>query len=712
MNELVSQADNYQEEEIDLRDLWRVVLKHSRSILGIGFACGMIATLVAFNMTPIYRSTASIMIQTERPKILSLDDMVKAQQGSQADYYQTQAEILKSRELAEKVAKKLDLIANLLMDPRRKKPAFWKKWLAFAKGSGMTDQKAMKLVVEEVRKGLTIGLVRNSQIINISFDSPDKLLAAAIPNALAEAYIDNDLEARVEMTQKANAWLTQRMGGLRKRLEESEHALQDYREQANIVDTKGIALNGAGKQLDQISVDLIAARQRLAEAETANDQVKVLQGQPISAYESIPAVLKNALFQQAKENESKAEQKVAELSQRYGRLHPKMIAAQSDLRAAKENLRLQVNAVVGAIQKEYEMAKANEFAAEQAQGRMRSDIQNISKKEFQLNVLQRDVDSNRQLYDLFMNRAKETNVGADLQSTVARVVDSAIPSDFPVKPKKKLIVALAMVAGLFIGTLLAFFMEYLDNTIKNGEDVERKLGANLLGMVGIIDRAEPARTFIEDPNSVFSESIRSIRTGILLSALDDPHKVLMITSSAPQEGKSTLSTNLAFALGQMKRVLLIDADLRNPSLGKTLSDDPSAPGLLEYLTGDAQIAECIHKTGNPNVSLIPSGRLLTNPLELLSSKRFEDLIGRLGELFDMIVIDSPPVGAVSDALVLSRHAHAVVYVVKADETPGQSALDGIKRLREIKAPLLGVVLNKVEMKASGKYGYGYRYAAA
>jgi capsular exopolysaccharide synthesis family protein len=708
----IALTGQYEEEEIDLLELLRVVIKHRWSILGLAFSFGLIATLVAFNMTPIYRSTATIMVRTERPKILSIDDVVNAQQGSLADYYQTQAEILKSREIAEKVVKKLDLVDNPVMDPRRKKPAFWKKWLAFAKGEEMTQQKAAKIVVDELRSGLNVNLVRNSQIVNISFDSPDKQLAAEIPNALAEAYIDNDMEARVEMTQKANAWLTQRMGGLRRKLESSEQALQAYREQANIVDTKGIALNGAGKQLDQISVDLIAARQRLAEAETAYDQVNALQGQPISAFESIPAVLKNALFQQAKENESKAEQTVAELSQRYGRLHPKMIAAQSSLKSAKENLVTQVNAVVGAIHKEYEMAKANEIAAEQAQGRMRSDIQNMSKKEFQLNVLQRDVDSNRQLYDLFMNRAKETNIGADLQSTVARIIDSAIPADFPVKPKKKLIVALAVLSGIFLGTLLAFLLEYLDNTVKRGEDVEKKLGSNLLGMVGIIDKGEPARNFIEDPNSEFSEEMRSIRTGVLLSSLDAPHKVLMVTSSIPQEGKSTLSMNLAFALGQMKKVLLIDSDLRRPSLGKTLSDDPNAPGLLEYLAGSAQISACIHRTSDPNVFLMPSGKLMTNPLELLSSRRFGELVGRLKEIYDMIVIDSPPVAAVSDALVLSKHADAVIYVVKADDTSSKLALSGIKRLREINAPVLGVVLNRVDLKEVREYGYGYRYAPA
>lgn len=700
-----------QEEEFDLLVYWRTLVKHRWSIIGLAFAAGLLATLIAYNMTPIYRSAASIMIQTEKAKILSIEDIYNGQQTGE-DFFNTQVEVLKSRDLAERVVKKLDLVNNPVMDPRQVKPPFWKKWLLSETVKPISDIEATKIVTAEFEGGLTIEPVVNSQIIKISYDSPDKKLAAEIPNALAEAYIESDLEAKVQMTQKANSWLTQRMGELRAKLEASEQALQSYREQANIVDTKGIALNGAGKQLDEISSNLINARQRLSEAESAYNQVRNLNGQPLAAYESVPAVLKNALFLQAKDAESKAEQKVAELSQRYASLHPKMIAAQSDLKAAKDNLRMQIDAVVGAIQKEYEMAKANEVAAQRAQGQVRSDIQVTSKKEFQLNVLQRDVDSNRQLYELFMNRAKETNVGASLQSTIARIIDPSIVSDRPFKPQKGLIVGVAIVLGLMLGVMLAFLLEYLDNTVKNREDVENKIGLNVLGSVQMLEKSgsEPKRAFLDEPGSSFSESIRSIRTGVLLSALDDPHKVIMVTSSVPQEGKSTISVNLAFALGQMKKVLLLEADLRRPSIGKVLHDDPSAPGLLDFLAGTADLKSCIHKTANPNVFLIPSGQLLTNPLELLSSRRFGEMIDKLSETFEMVVIDSPPVVSVSDSLVLSGHVSAVVYIVRADETPYQLARAGIRRLQDVNAPLLGIILNGADIKQAegyGAYGYGY-----
>ena len=704
-------AQQEQEEEIDLLDYWRTLIKHKWGIIGLGFVAGLLATLVAYNMTPVYRSTATIMIQNEKPKLLSIEDIYNGQQTGE-DFFNTQVEVLKSRDLAERVVKKLDLANNPTLDPRQRKPHFWQKWFSSSSPQAIPEAVLQKIVVGEFEGGLSIDPVKNSQIIKISYDSPNKILAAKIPNALADAYIESDLEAKVQMTQKANIWLTQRMGELRSKLDSSEQALQSYREQANIVDTKGITLNGAGKQLDEISSNLISSRQRLAEAEIAYDQVRNLKGQSLSAYESVPAVLKNPLFIQAKEAESKTEQKVAELSQRYGSQHPKMLAAQSDLRAAKENLRMQIGAVVGAIQKEYEMAKASEAVAERAQGQVRSDIQGMSKKEFQLNVLQRDVDSNRQLYDLFMNRAKEMNVGANLQSTIARIVDSSIPADQPYKPNKSLIIGISAAVGVLIGIMLTLLLDFLDNTVKSRGDVEEKIGVNMLGLVQMLEKTvkEPKRAFMDDPGSVFSESIRSIRTGVLLSALDQPNKVVMITSSVPQEGKSTVSVNLAMALGQMKKVLLLEADLRRPSIAKVLHDDPKAPGLLDFLAGTADIKSCIHKTENPNVFLIPSGQLLSNPLELLSSKRFGEMIDKLSETFEMVVIDSPPVVSVSDSLILAGHVSAVIYVVKADETPHQLARSGIRRLQEVNAPLLGVVLNYVDLRSSGEYeSYGYKY---
>ena len=714
MNEIAMNQSEFvaEEEDIDLLSYWRTLVKHRWSILGLAFVFGLIAILVAYNMTPVYQSTATIMIQSEKPKLLSIQD-IYSDQGPNDDFLQTQTEILKSRQIAEKVVDKLGLTNNPLLDPRQRKPSFWEKILPSSKEEILRDAAVRKFVAAEIEKNLRIEPVSNSMVVKIRFDSPDRNLAASVPNAVAEAFIESDLEAKMQMTQKANEWLTQRMSGLRAKLEASEKALQDYRVKANIVDTKGIALNGAGKQLDEISTNLINARQRLAEAAAAYDQVKNLRGEQVSAYESVPAVLKNPLFIQAKEAESKAEQKVAELSQRYGSMHPKMIAARSDLNAAKNNLKLQINSVVGAIQKEYEMARANEAAAEQAQFQMRSDIQSMSGKEFQLNVLQRDVDSNRQLYDLFMNRAKEMNVGANLQTTIARIIDPSIPSGQPYKPKKGMIVGMAVVLGMVFGVMLAFLLEYLDNTVKTREDVEKKVGVGVLGTVQLLEKTvkEPKRAFLDEPGSAFSESVRSIRTGVLLSALDNPHKVIMVTSSVPQEGKSTISVNLAFSLGQMKKVLLLEADLRRPSIGKVLNDDPNAPGLLDFLAGTAELKSCIHKTESPNVFLMPSGELLTNPLELLSSRRFGDMLDKLAETFDMVVIDSPPVVSVSDSLVLSRHVNAVAYVVRADETPYQLARSGIRRLIEVNAPILGVILNCADLKQAEAYGtyqaYGY-----
>jgi succinoglycan biosynthesis transport protein ExoP len=717
--EKVEQADA----ETNLMDYFYLALKHQRSILWFVGLAVLLTMLVVFEMTPVYRSVASIEITAEKPKPLTTADLYNDSVHLGDDYIRTQMEILKSRVLAEKVISKLELDKHPAMESGEFTLAslkFWKSWFP-----APTEEDLHGALVKRFSDALTIEQVRNSQVVKISFESPNRELAANVPNALAELYIENDLETKVQMMQKANGWLTRRMGGMRSNLEASEAALQNYREQKNIVDTKGVALNGASAQLDKISTNVITSRQQLSEAQNAYNQVKNLKGQPPSAFESIPAVLKSLLYQQTKAAEVRAENNVASLKDRYGSQHPKMVAAQAELAESKDSLARQVQSIVAGIEKEYEVAKENNRSAESTQSQVKSEIQNVNRKEFQLSVLQRDVDSNRQLYDQFMSRAKENNVGANLETTVAHIIDPAIPTKNPVKPQKGLIFGVVLVLGPVLGMMLAFLLEILDSTIKNAFEVESKLGMPMLGVVQILEpkkkRAkgvtsyDAAMSFLKDSHSSFSESFRTIRTGVLLSAIDQPHKIIMVTSSLPQEGKTTVAINLASALAQMKRVLMVDADLRMPTVGKSFGEDPGKPGLLDVLVGTSTLAQAIHSTPSPNLFVLPSGKLLTNPLELVSSVRFEEALATLKGQFDMIVLDCPPVMLVSDSLVLSRQVDAVVYVIRADQTTRQQALSGLKRLQDVNAPLLGVVLNLVDLEKveryskykGGYYSYGY-----
>jgi succinoglycan biosynthesis transport protein ExoP len=346
-------------------------------------------------------------------------------------------------------------------------------------------------------------------------------------------------------------------------------------------------------------------------------------------------------------------------------------------------------------------------------------IQELNKKEYQLKIFEREVAVNRQLYDLFLTRFKETDASQDiqaLQSPVGRLVQQALVSSTPYKPKKTLIVGISLVLSFLFLTLLVFLYEHLDDGLTSGEDVEEKLALPLLGSLPKVKTNPKAPflvrwMFLNEPKSLFAESVRSLRTGIMLSALDTEQKILVVTSSVANEGKTTVAINQAFALGQMEKTCLIECDMRRPSIAKLYGLSDQAPGLSELVAGTRQLEECIYQMGEEcGVNTIPCGIRPSNPLELLASKRFKEVLERLKKDYQSIVIDTPPVMRVSDVLLLAKYASNVLYVVKANETPYQVVREGLKRLRQVDVPVRNIILNQLDTKKPSKYyhKYGYR----
>jgi succinoglycan biosynthesis transport protein ExoP len=406
--------------------------------------------------------------------------------------------------------------------------------------------------------------------------------------------------------------------------------------------------------------------------------------------------------------------KVSELSNRYGAQHPKLLQAQAELKQAKENLRMQVADVVSGFEREYEMARANESVLSSAVAEAKQSIQGSNRKEYELTALEREVKTNRELYDMFMGQLKGTAAVSDMQTVVARVVDPAIVSDAPIKPKKAMVIGAAFVLSLLLGIAIAFLLEHLDTSVRSAEDAERKLGLPLLAAMPLIEltKGQVAGLHYRDaPKSLFAESVKTVRTGILLSGIDHPKKTLVVTSSVPGEGKSTVAINLALAHAQTRRVLLIDADMRRPSIAKVLGLDNTHPGLSMMALGMEKLENCVYKVEGTTLEVLTAGSIPPNPLELLISEKFRELLAKLGESYDTIIIDSPPVQLVSDAVVLASMATGVVFVLKADATPFQLARRAIRALQRGGASIFGIVLNQADFKNEGYYGsYGkYNY---
>ena len=706
-----------EESKLELLEYWRSITKRKWVIAALGVVVAIAAGAIVFAMQPVYRSTATVLIEQKTQKLLSIDD-VYGGITEQKEHYQTQVEIIKSREVGMRVVKALHLWDVPEFDPRlAQKSQFERLKTVFGIGEeqkAWTDDSLAEAAWRHFTRQLTVEPVRLSQLVKVAFESEDPKLAAQVANAVAREYIDSDREARFKMTQQANVWLQDRTQALRDKLSASEQSLQAYRDKQGIASLSGSAQTIVGEQVAQITQRLMEARTHLAEAESAYQQVRAIKD---GDYSSVPAVIRTASVADAKKQESDAALNVAQLQQRYGPEHTKMVEAQSQLKVARENLRRQSQAVADSLTHEYDTAKRTVQAFESALASAKGTVQTQNREEFQLGVLQREVDSNKQLYDMFMSRAKETNVSDDLQKSVARVVDQAVPATLPVKPQKTQITSIALLLGLFAGVLISLLLDKLDNTIKGMEDAERRLHVPVLAALPELDEKEgktAVTMFLDQPDSLLSESIRTARTGVLLSDLDVPHKILLVTSSVPGEGKTTICANLALAHAQTKRTLLIDVDMRKPQIAARLGLPPGAKGLSNLVSGTAQLAECIHRVPKSTLDVIPVGDIPPHPLELILSLKFRETLNKLSQVYDIIVMDSPPVELVSDALVLTPMATSTIFVARAMDTPTPLVRKGLVRLKRAGGKLLGLVVNHLDFKKSQRYygeysGYGGRY---
>lgn len=690
----------------------RVLGRHRYSIVALTLLFGVLGALSAALEVPIYRATSTLLIERDAARYVNVQE-VYGVSASTYEYFQTQYEILRTRPLAERVVEKVgvDIILQSLtkessLSLRRILP--WSKKTTLAPQSA-ADKKstATSLLLSAVR----VDPVRNSQLVRLSYEVADADLAAQLANALADVYIENTLEARLEMVKTASTWLSGRLTGLREKVVESQRKLQEYADQQSLVNVKGV------DSLPAQNVSMLS--QRVAEAQSLRLGKEAIYQQVVAAQnsggslENVVSLAGSALVADLRKQYTDAQQKVSDLSARYGPSHPSMVAAQNEATSTREAYRGALSSAADAIIRDYQGTLAVE---RQLQGQLsgaQNELRTVNRKSFEYERLQGEADANQQLYDKFQTQFKETSEGSGLQTSNARVVEKAQSSFAPIYPNTKRSVIAAALTGLALSIILAFLLEHLDNTIKTADDVEKRLQLPVLGLVpqlksgGKSDHT-PLRYFLDNPKTAFSEAVRTVRTGVLLSGLNKQHKRLLVTSSVPGEGKTTMSLNLAQAMSQMNKVLLIDADLRRPSVARAFGDGKPQLGLSQFIAGEAKISECVHQLEGSNTYVMTAGVIPPNPLELLSSHKFSEALDNLGKVFDYIVIDCAPALAVSDALVLSRLVDGVIYVVRSDSTPFQAAQSGLKRLRRVDAPLLGIVLNRVGERTHG-YGYG-RYA--
>ena len=715
----------FPEEEIHLRDYLNVILKRKWTIITCFVVLVTVVTIASFKMEPVYKATCQILIERDNPKVVKIEE-VMAIDASSTDYYQTQYEILKSQELAERVIKRLNLYDNKEFNRKPKIGlgtiiAAIRNFIGNAIKNIIGSKKEQKeyqidetnQLIKAYLARLDIKPIRKSRLVNISFEAHDPQLAAQIANTHAKLYIEQNLERKFSASKEAVNWLNKRIKEVKEKLEKSEEALRKYKQAHDLVSIDfEESHNIRVQRLNELNTALMEARTKRIEKENLYRELKRISDKP-ELIESMPAVVANPLIQQLKAEYIKSKADYSKLSQSYGPEHPKMIRLRSEIKELKNKIASEVKKIARSIETEYRVAKKQEAALNKALEEEKKKALALSEKEIQYNVLKREVEINRTLYESLLKRAKETNITEDLPVSNVSIVDPARIPDLPFKPKKRLNILLAMVVGLTMGIGLAFFLEYLDDTIKTPEEVERYLKIPFLGYIGKVIIAKdnpysPDLVALKEPKSHIAEMLRNVRTNILFSTSNFPRKALLVTSSTQGEGKTFLTINLGISLAQMgKRVVVIDADLRKTRIHRTFGLKKH-PGLTEVLTGNHGLESVIQDTKVENLKIIPCGTIPPNPAELLSSEAMKDLIDRLKEQFDFVLFDSPPVMSVTDPTILANLADGVIIVIKGGETPRPPIQRALQQLSKLDTKLLGVVLNGIDFKER-KYYYKYHY---
>lgn len=712
----------YNSDLIDLSQYLRVLRRRKWSIVFITFVFIALAIFYISRATPIYQATAKIQADPVQPNATSQDQYIM--NSMVFLFYETQYEIIQSRKVAETVVDKLGLVER------------YKKEIAEAKANGETesivkqikktikswlpsdseesnpaplsDSQLRTMIAQTIQAGLSVEGGTQSQVINIGYQHADPVLAAAIVNAISESYIEFGLESRLSQIKDTAEWLTEQLEDLRATLQNSEDKLRNFRLAQNLMDTEQQE-RLSNTQLQTLNTELVRAQSELSEAKELYGQIIQLE-QEGGDYRSLGPVLQSNTIRDLVREESTLSRKVQELSERYGEKHPKMIAARSDLASAQLNLDREAAKIVESIKKEYRSAQAQERNIQSLIAKTREELQSYQGNSFELTRLEREVENNRRIYESFLGKLMEADVSGDYDASNIRVIDSATVPEWPIKPNPTLIFAASVVIGAMFGVVFAFIREFMGNVFRNPDQLEQELSIPSLGVTPLVKKgkntAPPEKQYIADQRSTFAEAINTIRTGLLFSNIDNPPKTILITSTNGSEGKTTLAINLAVALSQMDKTLLIEMDLRKPAVGKDLGIHASL-GLSDLLSGKTDTNVFHNVEGAPNLNVITCGTIPPNPMELISSKRFANLLNSLRDRFTHIVIDSPPTLPVSDSCVLAKMVDATIVAVKAEDTKISTVKETISRLHKVNANITGVVLTQASPQKMSYYGEHY-----
>jgi polysaccharide biosynthesis transport protein len=578
-----------------------------------------------------------------------------------------------------------------------------------APGGTISPELVMEAAAAILLEDLEVEQYGDTYAIMISYSSTDPERASRVANKFAEIYVKDQLAIKQAATARASTWLSERITELRQQVLQAEAAVETYRAEHGLLDSKGTRLNE--EQLARLNQDLIMVRAERAERDARLRLIRDLRASGESLH-SAPEIVASPVIANLRQQQQALQRQEAQLSQEFGPRHPQIVQLQAEKDELATKIDLEVQNIIRSLENQVSVARVREQALQDNLEAAMAQSADRNQADVQLRMLEREAEANRSLYTAFLNRFKELNEQQDLLEAGARVMSKAGVPDEPSFPRPKLMIAAGFTSSLMLGTLFAFLRERFDSGLRSGRQVEHVLGLPRLGFVpsvrGLGRRGELPSYLVARPQSAYAEAIRAVQIGLYLSNVDDPPRVILITSSLPGEGKTTLAMSLAVsAAGSGHKTVIVDLDLRRPKVAKMLDWESGSPGLVEYMAGQASLEDIIRSDpSQPKLDLIPIRRLAANPTDLLASRKMTALLEELRERYELIILDSAPILGISDAKIAARLADAVLFAVRWGKTKEEVALSGLEGLFESHANVAGAVLTQVNLRRHARYGFG------
>jgi len=737
------QPQFFQEEAIDFRDYLAVILRRKWTILAIFMIIVVTVGIYTFRLKPLYQASATVEVNTAQPQMTPFGNQWQTRIYDQGRYLKTQADILKSRTLAMRVVEVLDLENHPEFNPEPEEEGGFslskvigfffslfsspeeKEDSAKVEDEMESEEHRRYELADMVAAGLRVKAYtkygEGSYILEVSYQSHDPKLCADVVNTLISEYIKFDLEKRIQATKLGHRYLQKQIEKVQAKLEAAEEKLNKFAKQHDIVFLSQVSKrNDGGRDIATAQLESLSEQLNLATAKRI--ELESLYRQSLQNPDNVPQVVENDLVKNLKEELARLEKKYAELSSVFTPKYPKLKRLRSEIKSLKKQIAKEKQLIIATIKNRYQTAVKNEKMLKKALEEQKKKVAGLKRMAIDYKILKREVETNQQIYELLLQKSKELDVEVGIKSSNIHPIDKALVPMFPFKPNRFKNMVLAIFMGLFCGVFGAFVIEYFDNTFKTPEEVERHTGLPILGTIPHISlkkgseesRGSIEREALRNPRSAVAEAFRMIRTSLMLSAAGSPPKCLLVTAPQAGNGKSFVSFNLAIVYAQMgAKVLLLDCDLRKPRLHKLLKTS-SNPGISNFLSGKMDLNTITKSVGKDldhglKIDFIPSGAMPPNPVELLNSQILLDVLEKFREVYDIIIMDSPPVVGFADALVLSRIVDGTLLVVRNEQTPRPMSRHCCDLLFQVDAKLLGVVVNDIKVR-KGSYYYGKYYS--